>query len=180
MSKLLSVKRSVDLGSSQLVLTHSKASLNAKKNYLRSGTAIHSFEDSYRSGTYQTLSARMLLVTYISDEPVRICQIRHFLLLLTETFLARLLQVQTILARLLDGSRRMMSENCTKNCKISGIYGKHQGCFFKLGPMTFSYNYFYCDIFDSTIVTTTKPLRSSSPFSSAWHSSKIFYLKFSF
>ena len=61
-------------------------------------TPIHFLQESCRSGTYQTLSARILQVSYISDKPVRFWQIRHFL------------QIQTFLARFLDESCKTMSE----------------------------------------------------------------------
>ena len=64
-----------------------------------SRTPIHFLQESCRSGIYQTLSARILQVPYISDKLVRFWQIRHFL------------QIQTFLARFLDKSCKTMSES---------------------------------------------------------------------
>ena len=73
-----------------------------------SRTPIHFLQESCRSGTFQTLSARILQESWISDKPVRFLQIKHFLQI--ETFLARFLQVKTFRARFLDGSCKTMSE----------------------------------------------------------------------
>ena len=44
-----------------------------------SRTPIHFLQESCRSGTFQTLSARILQESWISDKPVRFLQIRPFL-----------------------------------------------------------------------------------------------------
>ena len=77
-----------------------------------SRTPIHFLQESCRSGTFQTLSARILQESWISDKPVRFLQIRHFLQI--QTFLARFLQVKTFLARFLDGRKCL---ECTGNNK---------------------------------------------------------------
>ena len=66
-----------------------------------SGTPVQFVQELCRSGTYQTLSARILGVSYISDKPVRFWQIRHFVQI--QTFLARFLRVKLFLERFLYG-----------------------------------------------------------------------------
>ena len=41
-------------------------------------TPFHILQESRRSGTFQTVSARILQVSYIPDKPVRFWQIRFF------------------------------------------------------------------------------------------------------
>ena len=56
--------------------------LSASRSFwllIRSRTPKHFLQESCRSGTCQTLSARILQVFYNSDKPVRYCQMRHFL-----------------------------------------------------------------------------------------------------
>ena len=69
-------------------------------------------QESCRSGSYQTLSARVLQLSYFPDKPVRFCQIRHFVQI--RTFRTRFLQDHTFFARFLDGSFKTMSENWMK------------------------------------------------------------------
>ena len=115
-------------------------------------------QESCRSSTYQTISARILQVSYILDKYVRFWQITHFLQI--QTFLARFLQVQTLLARFFDGPCKTMSKNCKRifnkllrlmkvvSCnekfckKISGTNGKYQVCFLFKAK---SFNHFYCE-----------------------------------
>ena len=73
-----------------------------------SRTPIHFLQESCRSGTYQTLSARTLQESWISDKPVRFLQIRHFLQI--QMFLARFLQSR----HLLQDSWTDLARQCLK------------------------------------------------------------------
>ena len=127
------------------------------KQFFPKSNPIKFLPESCRSGTYQTLSARILQVLYISDKPVRFCQIRQFL------------QIHTFSSKVLLGFRHFLP-SYFHDLAFSSKLLPRSGIFFQHLP---KFRHFLQDLARSCKIRHFVPRSSKIPARIMYLSSKI-------